>query len=167
MNSSIHLKFPPLLFTSSSFNNKPFNFPVSSTLHENKTSQRAKTLPKPGIIILNKLICPNPNWFPVLSPKTPPAQTSQIPVPLYSSGSFLIVFLFTELIQLQMHSYHVMAEIRSGEFSWNMKEVGGGAGPAPAAHQYSVCAAALSGILGIQLGWGKNNCHCYFFWNFT
>lgn len=43
-----------------------------------------------------------------------------------------------------------------------MKEVGGGAGPAPAAHRYSVHATALSGILGIQLGWGKNNCRCFF-----
>lgn len=33
-----------------------------------------------------------------------------------------------------------------------MKEVGGGTGAAAAAHQYSVHAAALSGILGIQLG---------------
>lgn len=82
------------------------------------------------------------------------------PAPLSSSGSLLILFLFTELVQL--HSYNVMDEIRSGEFSWNMEEVSGGTGPAPAVHQYSVCAAALSGILGIQLGWGKNNCHCFF-----
>lgn len=82
--------------------------------------------------------------------------------PLNSHGSFFILFPFTELVQLQMHSYNVMAEIRSGEFSWNMKEVGGGAEPAPAAHQYSVRAAAPSGILGIQFGWGKNNCHGFF-----
>lgn len=92
----------------------------------------------------------------------PKADRSPPPPPLNSSGSLMILFLFTELIQLQMRPYNMMPKTRIREFSWNTEEVVGGAQPAPAAHQHSGRAAALSGIPGIQLGWGKNNCHCFF-----
>lgn len=76
-------------------------------------------------------------WLPGESPPTAPAQTSQIFLPYpNSSGSFMILFLFTALAQLQKHSYNVMSGTQTWE-SWNMEEVVGGAWPAPAAHQHS------------------------------
>lgn len=160
---SIYLESPPLTFTSPGFATNPSipqSFPPSPKIN---CSQRPKTWLKPGIIIWKEWICSIP--YRVLKQHLPKPARSLSP---NFSSSFMILLLFTELVQLQIHCYNVMPETRTQEFSWNGEEVGGGARPAPAAHQHSGRAAAPGGIPGIQLGWGKNNQRFVFLpWNFT